>query len=157
MSKQNIWKYYAITGTAVVIAAIVAGAIAYATGRLHVTFSQSGSAVVVMQNVCNDDIDQYNSLVKDADSNKLVKFLNDLGSKQGSDTDATCLFMQAQGFVFAGNADKAKEALEKLKIQVAQQQYPSMKVRTLTSIESLQSMVSGRAGNALDEGAQGSG
>lgn len=140
MSKLSKKKLSSIILSGVILLVVLSCLAIYYLGYVTVTFKQSDDKVVVVQNICGDKIDSYNSLVDKSDNTNLAKLVKELDGREASTKDATCLFMIAQGSVFVGDKTKTELALQQLKDTQENGTYASGKIKGLTSIGTLERM-----------------
>ena len=138
MSKLNKKKLVSIIFGSIIVAIILACAAVYYLGYAAVIFKHPGDRTIVVQDICDDRIDNYNSLIDKPNNTQLTKLINELADREESITDASCLFMITQGSSFLGDKDKAEEALHQLKDLQSKGLYASGKIKGLTDIGTLE-------------------
>lgn len=134
----------AITGWAllVLIIALFAAGIYFKKASIVIN-KNANQSVVLATNVCGKDIiSKYNSVLNSGNADDYASsfktLVDEINLLPNHDDDANCSFMLFNYYLYNGDATKAGEYIDKLKVQNSQGNYLSGDIKEIDSIYSIE-------------------
>ena len=131
----------------IVIAIIIIGSFGgmLAIGWLYAGVKQPNERVVVSKDICNDSlVAKYNESL--SDTTKLKGLVSTITSKNGSDSDASCLYMRYYYLALSNTGsqtDELNNTYHKIATLADKGIYPSPKLQTMTSLQQMEALRGG--------------